>query len=309
MLKGLNSIGSIFIMIALGFYLAKRGVLDKKTNNLFSKLVIQVGFPLMVISNLPKNFTLEGLISSSKSILVAFLIILISYGLAYIMTLFLKVDKKERGVYSVLFSLGNATFIGLPINISLFGEKSIPYIFLYYIANTFTFWTLGVYNIKKHSSKIKETGIIATIKRVFSPPLLGFIIGTILIITKINLPEFLDSSFTYMGQLSTPLSMLFIGTVIYNINFKELKIDLTTITIIIGKFFVVPITAIILLSFFNFPDLLNKVFIVQAAAPIITQVALVTEYYDVNSKYSAFMVGLSTIAYMFILPIYIFFIL
>ena len=132
MLKGLNSIGSIFIMIALGFYLAKRGVLDKKTNNLFSKLVIQVGFPLMVISNLPKNFTLEGLISSSKSILVAFLIILISYGLAYIMTLFLKVDKKERGVYSVLFSLGNATFIGLPINISLFGEKSIPYICLLY---------------------------------------------------------------------------------------------------------------------------------------------------------------------------------
>ena len=102
---------------------------------------------------------------------------------------------------------------------------------------------------------------------------------------------------TYMGQLSTPLSMLFIGTVIYNINFKELKIDLTTITIIIGKFFVVPITAIILLSFFNFPDLLNKVFIVQAAAPIITQVALVTEYYDVNSKYSAFMVGLSCLLY------------
>ena len=84
---------------------------------------------------------------------------------------------------------------------------------------------------------------------MFSPPLLGFIIGTILIITKINLPEFLDSSFTYMGQLSTPLSMLFIGTVIYNINFKELKIDLTTITIIIGKFFVVPITAIILYPF------------------------------------------------------------
>mgnify|MGYP000906037756 CR=1 FL=1 len=308
MLKGLNSIGSIFIMIAIGFILAKKGLLDKKTNNLFSKLVVQISLPLMIISSLPKNFTLDSLISSSNSLLVAFLIILIGYGLAFLMTLILKIDMKERGVYCALFSVGNTNFIGIPINISIFGEKSIPYIFLYYIVNSIFFWTIGVYNIKKQSSKSMETGFIVTIKRVFSPPLIGFLLGTLLIVSKVNLPEFLDSSFSYIGQLSTPLAMLFIGTVIYNIDFKEMKIDLKTVSILIGKFFILPLTAVLLLSLFKFPSLLNKVFIVQAAAPIMTQIALVTEYYDVSSKYSSFMVGLSTIVFMFVLPIYMFFI-
>lgn len=38
-------------------------------------------------------------------------------------------------------------FIGLPVNLALFGEKSIPAVMLYYMVNTTFFWTLGVHNI------------------------------------------------------------------------------------------------------------------------------------------------------------------
>ncbi len=306
MLNGLNSVGSIFIMIGIGYFLAKKGVLNEETNNLFSKIVMQVSIPLMVISSLPQRFTLEELIGSSKGLFVAFASMLLTYGMAYILSLVLKIDRRERGVFCVLFSLCNSLFIGLPINISLFGQESAPYIFLFYIANTLTFWTIGVYNIKKHSSKNKDLGMLGNIKKVFSPPLIGFIIGIIFIVFKVELPAFLNTSFNYIGQLSTPLSMFFIGTVIYNIDFKEMKINFTTIVALVGKFIISPLIVILLLSLFELPSLLGKVFIIQGAGPIITQIALVTEYYDVNSKYAAYMVGLSTILYMFVVPIYVF---
>lgn len=309
MLNGINSVGSIFIMIGIGFYLAKIGLLNQETNNLFSKLVMRVALPLMIISSLPQIFTLDELAGSYKGILIAFSSLLLTYAIAYVTSLVLKIDKRDRGVFCALFSICNTLMIGLPINISLFGEESTPYVLLYYIANLLIFWTIGVYNIKKYSSKDKDLGMIGNIKNVFSPPLLGLIIGIILIVFKLELPLFLKTSFNYLGQLSTPLAMFFIGTVIYNINFKEIKMDISTIVILIGKFFISPLIMILLLSIFELPEPWESIFIVQASGPIITQIALVTDYYDVNSKYAAFMVGLSTIVYMFVLPIYIFFIL
>jgi predicted permease len=190
------------------------------------------------------------------------------------------------------------------MNISLYGEESTPFVFLYYIANTLIFWTVGVYNIKKHSFTQGSDGILHAIKKIFSPPLIGFILGVLLIALKIRLPEFLDRSFNYIGQLSTPLSMFFIGTVIYQMDFGKWRLDRATVLILLGKFIISPLMIMGLLLFFDFPDLLEKVFIIQGAGPIIAQAALVAEYYEVNASYAAFMVGLSTILYMFILPIY-----
>ena len=306
MLNGFNSVASIFVMISIGFYLAKVGLLNQQTNKLFSKIVIQLAVPLMTISSLPKRFTLEELVASSMGIVVAFAGIFLAYAIAYVISLFLKIDVEERGVFCVLFSLSNSMFIGLPMNISLYGEESAPYVFLYFIANTLVFWTIGVYNIKKHSYKNEDSGIIGDIKKVFSPPLIGFIIGVLLIVFKLELPNFLEDSFNYIGQLSTPLAMFFIGTVIYNMDFKEMKINLTTFIILAGKFIISPLIIIGLLSLVQLPNLLQKVFIIQSAGPMITQIALVTEYYDVNSKYAAFMVGVSTILYMFVVPIFVF---
>ena len=309
MSNGLNSVGSIFIMIGTGFYLAKKGLLNQETNNLFCKLLMQVALPLMIISSLPQSFTLEELVGSFRGILIAFVSLLLTYAVSYVITLVLKIDKRERGLFCALFSISNVLMIGLPINISLFGKGSTPYVALYYMVNTISFWTIGVYNIKKYSSKNEDLGILGNIKNVFSPPLIGLIIGIALIVSGLELPSFLNTSFNYIGQLCTPLSMLYMGTVIYSMNFKEIKIDITTIATLMGKFIVSPLIMIFLLSLFELPVLLGKVFIVQAAGPIMTQIAIVTEYYDVDSKYAAFMVGLSTIIYMFIIPVYVFFIL
>lgn len=304
MFGGLGSVATIFVMIGMGYFLAHRKLFNRATNKLFSKLVIQVSLPLMILSSLPKRFTLDDLAVSSRGVLVAFASIAISYAIAYGLAYGLKMEARERGLFCVLFSLGNSIFIGLPMNISLYGEESTPFVFLYYIANTLIFWTVGVYNIKKHSFTQGSDGILHAIKKIFSPPLIGFILGVLLIVLKIRLPEFLDRSFNYIGQLSTPLSMFFIGTVIYQMDFGKWRLDRATVLILLGKFIISPLMIMGLLLFFDFPDLLEKVFIIQGAGPIIAQAALVAEYYEVNASYAAFMVGLSTILYMFILPIY-----
>ena len=50
-----------------------------------------------------------------------------------------------------------------------------------------------------------------SLKKVFSPPLMGFLLGLVMVMLQIKLPAFLASDLQYLGNLTTPLSMIFIG--------------------------------------------------------------------------------------------------
>ena len=51
------------------------------------------------------------------------------------------------------FVNANTIFIGLPLNIALFGNQALPYFLVYYITNTVSTWTLGVYLMTSDSKK------------------------------------------------------------------------------------------------------------------------------------------------------------
>ena len=63
-------------------------------------------------------------------------------------------ERKIRPVsYTHLFVNANTIFIGLPLNIALFGNQALPYFLVYYITNTVSTWTLGVYLMTSDSKE------------------------------------------------------------------------------------------------------------------------------------------------------------
>ncbi|HAA64669.1 MAG TPA: malate transporter, partial [Thermoanaerobacter sp.] len=135
---------------------------------------------------------------------------------AYIFAETFKIKKGRKGVFVVIFSLSNTIFVGLPMAQALFGDIATPYALLYYMANTTILWTLGVYSvIRDVNGKERNVENWDTIKRIFNPPLLGFIIGVIFVLANISLPKFLFESFRMIGNLTTPLSIFYIGIVIH----------------------------------------------------------------------------------------------
>ncbi len=307
MINSLNSVLTIFIMIGIGYYLTKKGFFSEETSRFFSRLVIRVSLPLMMIISLYTKFTKEELLGSFTGIGAAFINIISTFLISMIIARLIRLDKSKRGVFYAMFTFSNTIFIGLPINISLYGEESAPYVFLFYISSTILFWTLGVYNIRRTSSN-KNTALSfrQTLKMIFSPPFMGFLIGLTLVLFQISLPKFILDSFKYIGNLTTPLSMFFIGIVIHNIDFKAIKLDLSSYMILLGRFVIAPALMLFFISFFDLPILLNKVLVIEASMPIITQAALIADYYNADSKNVAVMVSLSTILSLFVVPIYAF---
>lgn len=108
------------------------------------------------------------------------------------------VKAHRRGLFAAIFSLSNSIFVGLPMSLALFGDVATPYTLLYYMANTTIWWTLGVYGIiRDNKTENQKVLNIDTLKRIFNPPLIGFLIGVGLVLLQIKLPKFIFDSFKW----------------------------------------------------------------------------------------------------------------
>lgn len=304
-LNALQSALSIVAMIGLGYYLTRRGMFDEGVGKLFTNLVINVSLPAMMVSNLLTVFDREKLYSAGIGIIVPFSTMIICYIAAILVAKLIKVKPERKGVFQAMFFASNTIFMGMPVNLALFGEQSTPYVLFYYAANTILFWTLGMYSISR-DKKGKEDKIfsIETVKRIFSPPLLGFIAGILLIMMRIKLPTFIMDSCKYIGNLTTPLSLLFIGITFSTIRLKDIKFDKDMLALIIGRFVFSPLLVYAMALVIPIPTLMTKVFIIQAAMPVITQSAIAAKAYDVDYRYATVMVTVTTALSVLFIPIY-----
>lgn len=304
-LNALESILSIVAMIVLGYYLARRGLFGEGVSELFSRIVINVSLPAMMVSNLLTAFDRKNLYSAGRGIIIPFASMTICYLIASVITKLMKVKPKRKGIFQAMFFASNTVFIGMPVNLALFGEKSIPYVLFYYAANTTLFWTLGMYGISRDKEEHKGQSI-NTAKMIFSPPFLGFLAGVIMVIMEIRLPGFIMDSCKYIGNLTTPLSLFFIGITFSTIDFKSIKPDKDMAALLFGRFVVSPLTVYILSLFIPVPSLMAKVFIIQSAMPVNVQSAIVSKAYNIDYQYATVMVTVSTVLSVIFIPVYMF---
>lgn len=305
LLTAFGSIFSIVIMIAIGWVLTKKQWIDKSGARLLSRIVINISLPAMMINNLISDFNRDKLLNLGRGLIIPIISIFFTYLIGKVVIKLLKISDNRKGTFLSMFFVSNTIFIGMPVNLALFGDESIPYILLYYIANTTFFWTIGVFEISKDGESENKVFLsMNTVKRIFSPPLMGFLVAIVLIFLAIPIPKFMMDTCRYLGNLTTPLSMLFIGNTMYYIDLKGLKIDKDMILVILGRFIISPFLVIVLCEFYTLPLLMKKVFIIQAAMPVMTNTAIVAKNYDADYEYAAIMITLTTILSLFIIPIY-----
>ena len=301
----IESILSIVLIIITGYIFTNKGWFDEKTGKVFSRIITNIALPAYMIWNLMSTFSKELLLDLGPGLIVPFTSMLVCMIVGYAVSKILHIAPNHQGTFRSMFSLSNSVFIGLPVNLALFGERSMPFVLLYYIANTTLFWTVGVNGISNDGmSGQGKIPVKEVLRKIFSPPLLGFIIAIVLIMLGFSLPHFILDTCKYLGNLTTPLSMLFIGIAIYGVKLKNIKLSKDMIAIILGRFIVAPLIVIGVTYVIPLPILMKKVFIIQAALPVMTLTAVVAKSYQADAEYAAVITAVTTIASIITIPFY-----
>lgn len=308
-LHGLEGIFEVLFIIAIGVVLSKKGWFGSNMSAVFSKLVMKISLPLYMLCQMEKDFTHDSLIRIAPDLILPFASIFLAYIVGRIAAKVLHIRRERQGVFVTCFFIANTIFIGLPVNLALFGTQSVPSVMLYYMANTTMFWTLGIYHIVNDSQGGKGNMPLfsaQTIKKVFSPPLMGFLIGLALVLANIKLPNFLLTSFQYVGNMATPLSLLVIGIEMAGISFSDIHWDRDVVGALIGRFLVCPACVLALLPFIPVTPMSGQVFTMQASMPAMTQMTVVAKSIGADVRYSTQVTFITVVMGIVVIPLYMF---
>ena len=302
-LRSISGILVILGMIIVGFVIGEKGWFDDKSRGLLAKLVTQVALPCYMLYTITQRFTAGDLLKMLPALRFPALSMVILLGIATAVARIFAVRQDRRGLFISMFFNSNTIFVGLPINQALFGDASIPYVLIYYMCNTTFFWTLGTYLIQRDGEGEAQFDLKTSLKKVFSPPLMGFLLGLVLVMLQIKFPAFLASDLQYLGNLTTPLSMIFIGLSVSHIGLKQLVLKKDQQLILLGRFVVAPLLMATVVYWAPLPSLMKQVFIIQSAMPVMTNAPVVARLYGADSDYAAVMVTETTLATMVVVPI------
>lgn len=311
-----QSILTIVLIIALGYILQKKGWFDEAFGGTISTLLMKVALPASIFISVLERLTLNKLISISSGLVYGFGAVILGYLVAFALVKLLKVRPGRRGTFINMFVNANTIFIGLPLNLALFGDKATPYFLTYYVVNTVSTWTLGAFIMSwDDPTKIAGTGEKTSFnwKKLLPAPLVGFIVALVFLLLNIPFVNvgwlgFAKNTLDYVGSLVTPLSLIYIGIILAKAGFGAIKFDRDSIVALIGRFIVAPllITALILMGIragFNVPSLEAKTLIIQASAPGLAVLPILANQAHADEEYATNVVTLSTVLFAIVVPI------
>lgn len=306
LLTSIESIIPIVFLIALGFYLYQKNWFGETFAGNISKLIMNVALPASIFVSVLKYLTLDKLIQVAPGLLYTFGSVIIGYIIAFIAVKLFKIRPGRRGVFINTVANANTIFIGLPLNIALFGDKALPYFLVYYITNTVSTWAFGALLIARDSKdgQAKKTGGFNW-KKLLPAPLIGFLVALVFLLFSIPVPDFATNTLTYLGNLVTPLSLIYIGIVLAKAGLSSIKFDRDTILALIGRYIVLPVVTVIILWLFGkgLPADEYKTYVVQASVPALAVLPILANEGGGDVEYATNIVTTSTLLFVVVIPI------
>ena len=215
----------------------------------------------------------------------------------------IKLPKSLEGIFISIFAMCNTMLMGFPICMQIFGEVSVPYVTAYYIANTLVFWILVAPRIAAGGTVGGVITRAEKIKRVFSPPLLSFLVGAAVSLLHIPVPAFLQTALTDFGALTSPIAMLLCGYLLASMGKDVLKTPRCIVGAVAARLLWAPVFCAGICLLMKVPPLPACVFCVQAAMPAMNQTVILSGLYRGNDRAAAQGLALSNILSVFIIPL------
>lgn len=297
------ALGKVFIMILPGYIVTKIGILQKSHTEGISTVLTTVTYPCLVINAMQMEYSLQVLNNCKWLVIIFFLISLISLVISKIIVRFVKLPSSQASILAFMMTFGNTGFVGLPVLNGLFGKEAVFYGALCDSTFDLLMMSIGVALIRQAAAGDEKMGAVETVKSLLNPCFIGVIIGLVLYIFKITLPPIIGGPVEAIGDVTSPLAMMVVGSHLARINFKEMFTSGYSYLVCLLKLIVAPAVAIALVKLLlGTGTLFTTVIILEAAMPCAMFAVILSERYKADVGFATKGVMLTTILSLLTIP-------
>jgi predicted permease len=297
-----GSLITIAAMILLGFILGKKAWVDEHVNKKLINLLLMVAMPCALFNAFPDVFQMDSLQLLFWGLGSGALVFMVMILLSKIL-FFRKFSRKNYFEYQFAFVFNNAVFLGYPLISTIFGANGlIAYAGFVLVFNLMLF-SYGVMLIEKKFD-IRHVG-----RALVNPNIIAVLLGALVFVFSLKLPQPLTSTINYVGGIMTPLSLICIGYMLSRAQLSQVFRNRKIVLACLAQLILAPLTAFGVMKLIGAPDSVLMVIVLIQALPTATTLGLFAEKYDRDTENASGLVVVSTILSAITLPLVVFLVL
>lgn len=289
----LNAQISILILILVGCALTKLGLLNTEFRKYLTDFVICFVLPCNII----KSFMMEFDMQILHSCLGAFAVSLMTQAVSFVAgkMLYPQAAEDKRASLQYATMISNAGFLGNPIVEGLYGGQGLLYASVYLIPQRVMMWSVGVSCFTGR----KGDGVLK--KALTHPCIVAVGIGMVLMITQIQLPEWLDRPLTFSGNCNTALSLIVIGGILAESDPRRM-LNKTSLYYCVIRLLAIPLLVLAGGMCAGLSRTVVEITTVLAGMPAPLTTAILASKYEKNEAFAVSLVFVSTVFSIFTVP-------
>lgn len=287
----LKQIAIMALLIAVGWVLRRKNFLSEQGTKELGAILLRIIIPCVIVKSYIVPYSRERLLELALSAGLALLGFIAAMLIAY------AVYGKRRRIENFAAAFCNAGFIGIPLAQAAIGEDGVFYVAASVALLNLFQWTYGVYIMTDRRDAIRAK-TIAT-----NPVVIAIVVGVVLFVGRIPVPEILTSTLGYIAGMNTPVAMILMGTYLARVSWREL-LDRRAYSCVLLRLVVIP--AVVLVLFWLLPvsntAVVMAVFL-AAATPVGANICVFAQQYNSDYPFSVVTVCLSTLLSVVTVPL------
>jgi predicted permease len=291
----------LFLIIGLGFFARKHGLLDRTSVHGISHILVNVALPALTISSMQLPYTAETVAIVSQTLFLAFGYYLAAFLFSLVICRFLPASREETGVFRFMLVFPNVGFMGIPVAGAILGPGALLYVILFGLPFNFFIFTMGVWLLARGRQERPGPLLLMT------PGFAASVIGLALFAMGYDIPFPVNTLLDWIGKMTTPLAMLMVGALLATLPISRLAGDWRVTLIAILRLIVMPVIAFVLLVRFVHDPLLLGTVVLLIAMPVAANTVLLSEEYGVDATLASQGVFLSTLLSLLSIPLLAYF--
>ena len=293
-----SQVGILLILILLGFILSKLNIVNEAGTKVLTDLVLYAATPAVILISFIRPFEK----SAAKGLLLSFIASILAHSLFIILSLVIIKNKdinRER-VFRFAAIFGNCGYMALPLEQALLGNEGVFYgSSVVAVFNIFV-WSFGVYLMSGDKKYIKPKAL------ALSPSIIAIIIGIIIFVFSIPVPEIIKSPIEFLAGLNTPLPMIIIGYHLYKSDILKGLRDKSALVVYLLKLVIFPLLALVIMYLCKIRGVMLVSLCVAFSSPIAAMTAMFSQKFNNDTSLAATLVSTSHILSILTMPPIIF---
>lgn len=251
----------IIVLVLIGFFLEKRGTVDRITSKNISTIIMDICNPaLMLYSALSGQVQADHTeILTAAGLGAAFYFLLVVIG--FLFPRIIRVERSERHFYNAMCVYTNVGFIGIPVAHAILPADGMLFVLVCNVMYSLLFYTHGVIVLSGGKERIRPG-------KIFSPGTIAAILSLVLFWFRVTPPAVVVELFDYIGGATVFLSMMLLGVAIARSNLIEGMKNIRIWLYVLLRMILFPTALILVLSVVDFPETIENSMCLMAAMPI-----------------------------------------